>query len=49
MPVVYGTNHKTRKINAFLNAFLLQVILFEVLTALLSDANSSIESNYASF
>lgn len=36
-------------INAFLNAFLLQVILFEALTALLSDANTSIYPNYASF
>lgn len=47
--VVYGTSHKTSKMNAFLNAFLLQVILFEALTALLSDANTSIEPNYASF
>lgn len=46
---VHSTSHKTRMINAFLNAFLLQVILFEALTALLSDANTSIEPNYASF
>lgn len=30
--VVYGTSHKTSKINAFLNAFLLQVILLQALT-----------------